>query len=210
MKRDGLKDLLDILYPTGLTCALCGREIPAGSGLCPACAGEVRPCGTFDLPGLDGCAAAFLYEGPVRGAIHRFKYENQRWLTAFFASALRVPAPWRITLILPVPLHPNKLRARGYNQSALLAGALSMRCGIPVNEALLVRLRDTHTQTELPVEARRENMRAAFGVQGDCANQRILLLDDVCTTGSTLCSCAAALRQAGTAAVYAMTVAAVR
>jgi ComF family protein len=108
---------------------------------------------------------------------------------------------------VPVPLHPRRLRERGYNQAELLARHFSKRTGIPIEPRLLVKTADTAPQSTLRREQRMRNVRRAFRVAGTARGTRVLLIDDVCTTGSTLRSSAAALRRAGAESVTALVVA---
>ncbi|MDO5111540.1 MAG: ComF family protein [Clostridia bacterium] len=197
--------LLDLLYPRGCVCTLCGREAITHGEVCDACAPAVRPCTEIAPPqGTVGFRAGLCYTPPVRGALHRFKYGRQIYLADFFAAHMTIPEDWRIDAILPVPLHPKRLRRRGFNQSELLCGRLGMRYAIPVRTDILCRVRQTPTQTALGVEERKQNVQGAFAAKG-CEGLHLLLIDDVCTTGSTLSACAEALTKAGAASVYAMT-----
>jgi ComF family protein len=147
----------------------------------------------------------------MREAIHRFKYKNMRAL-ADPLNELLVDA-WRsashaVDALVPVPLHRRRLRERGYNQSQLLALRLSALVGVPVVHDVLQRVRYTASQTRLGVHERRENVANAFSCSDDrLQGKRVALVDDVCTTGSTLEACGAALRAGGVASAWALTVA---
>jgi ComF family protein len=119
------------------------------------------------------------------------------------------PAFPAVDLLMPVPLHPVRLRQREYNQSLLLADRLNQRLGLPVSYRNLVRSRHTPAQTELSRSARVKNLRRAFTVLHPeaVAGKRILLVDDVLTTGTTVNECAKALRRAGSSDVYVCTLA---
>ena len=173
-------------------------------GLCASCAAGIRRC---TLPPAlrfaDGFAAGLIYSEETAIAVHRLKYGNARYLAPFFISFLELPADWTFEAIIPVPLHKRRLRRRGYNQSALLAEALSERIGVPVREELIRRTRNTKTQTSLNARRRARNLRGAFAASPEAKGMRLLLIDDVRTTGATLSECARALREAGAAAVYA-------
>jgi ComF family protein len=106
-----------------------------------------------------------------------------------------------------VPLNPVRLKERGYNQSALIAQQLSNITRIPFSVHLLKRLRNTPSQTKLSREQRKENVKGAFAVQGNVEGKRVLLIDDVITTGSTLNECAKVLKQNGAAWVTAAAIA---
>ena len=105
--------------------------------------------------------------------------------------------------MLPMPLHPNKLRKRGYNQSALIARELCKKHGLMLDESLAVRIKDTKSQRELDRSQRAENMKNAFSASGSVKNKRILIIDDVFTTGATMNECAKALKVKGAAYIYA-------
>jgi len=143
-----------------------------------------------------------------------FKYQRALWFENFLADLLmREAAPvlrgqnW--DAIAPVPLHPLKLREREFNQAARLAAPLATTAGIPLNEKILERIAPTATQTLLTREQRATNMKNAFAVRRgvDLAGKKIILVDDVFTTGATTNACARALRGAGAADVCVWTVA---
>ena len=150
----------------------------------------------------------------VLEAIHRFKYSNALWFEHFLADLLvREAAPslqgqnW--DFLMPVPLHPLKLREREFNQAEIIAGHLSRATGIPLNSDSLRRVNPTATQTLLNRDQRAANMKGAFRVPAgkSLADKRIVLVDDVFTTGATTNACAAALVRAGAAEVVVWTVA---
>lgn len=148
----------------------------------------------------------------MRAAIHRFKYRNGRALVTPLGNLLidylaQYPLP--ADVVVPIPLHPRRLADRGYNQSALLAAHVSRALGWPSIENSLVRVRYTQPQVEQPsAEARRQNVQDAFVCRDDSlANARVLLIDDVYTTGATLQACGLALRRRGVRSVWALTLA---
>jgi ComF family protein len=158
--------------------------------------------------------SAVVAKTVVLEAIHRFKYQRALWFENFLADLLmREAAPvlrgqnW--DAIAPVPLHPLKLREREFNQAARLAAPLATTAGIPLNEKILERIAPTATQTLLTREQRATNMKNAFAVRRgvDLAGKKIILVDDVFTTGATTNACARALRGAGAADVCVWTVA---
>ena len=158
--------------------------------------------------------SAVVAKTVVLEAIHRFKYSRALWFEPFLADLLIREAapglsqqPW--DGLLPVPLHPLKEREREFNQSALLARRLSRATRIPCLEKILHRERDTATQPHLNRHQRAANMHSAFAVRPgtSLAGRRLVLVDDVFTTGATTNACARALRAAGAAEVCVWTVA---
>lgn len=158
--------------------------------------------------------SAVVAKTVVLEAIHHFKYSNALWFENFLANLLvheaapmLAQAKW--DYIVPVPLHPVKLREREFNQAALLAAQLARATGICLNEKILRRVHSTSTQTLLTREERSWNMKNAFAVRKNVRldDKRIILVDDVFTTGATTNACAQALRAAGAAEVCVWTVA---
>lgn len=197
---------LSALCPEGVACFACGKERLLDSrGLCKACADALVYCpGVPQISSLSGVSCTLLYQGAAVSAIHRLKYHNAAWTAKPIAALMQIPAAWEIDCIVPVPLYPQKERARGYNQSALLAGWLAKYYDLPMEAALLARVRDTGSQARMPdKQARAENVRGAFAAAA-ADGMRILLIDDVCTTGSTLNAAAKALLSSGAKQVFAL------
>ena len=163
---------------------------------------------------FDAAVAAYRSRGLVRKLIHQFKYERQfylrhplaEWLGATMSDCRLFGRPF--DLITPVPLHPARERERGFNQAALLAELLAGRVGSPVFP-VLERIRYTTTQTAHDRAERIDNLRDAFRLRkkANVRELRVLLIDDVLTTGSTLSECARILKQAGAISVHAATAA---
>lgn len=221
--------LLDLLFPP--RCVGC-RAV--GEWLCPRCRAQIefiqppvcprcgRPTRRPRLcaicrrapPALDGIRAVAYFEGVLREAIHRFKYENLQTLALPLGQLLAeylihhsLPAE----VIVPVPLHPNRLGERGYNQSALLARQLAQQAHLPVVENSLQRVKETAPQVGLKAEERRENVRHAFLCMDErLRGKRVLLIDDVCTTGATLEACSTALHEQGAQSVWSLVLARAR
>ncbi len=195
--------------PTRQVCRHCGLWLPVdAAGLGYSC----RGCG--DALGWVGVAA--LYEGPLRQAIHAFKYEDRAQLGSNlgrYLRALTFVAPWpaiveRLDGIVPVPLHRERLKERGYNQAMLLAAALSVKSEKPVLERAVERFKATNTQVGLSPSERAENVKGKFRANsGLVAGKALLLVDDVFTTGATMRECASVLRDAGAAAIYGIALA---
>lgn len=182
-----------------LTCGWCAQPLRDPTPFCPACAGRERPLGAM--------RAAVWHDGPIPAAIHQLKYQHRHGLSAMLAElmALRWPQwEWTADCLVPVPLHPDRERERGYNQAQLLAAELAAALGIALEVNGLFRTRYTRPQVGLHARERKVNVTAAFQAAHEhVRGRRILLIDDVCTTGSTLTAAALALRQAGALSVDA-------
>ena len=220
-----VRSALDLVFP--LTCLGCRRE---GSVICPACLAGLKrlECPYCDIcarprtpgicarcsqetPAIDSIRAPFLFEGTLRDAISQLKYRGMRAaakpLAELLAEYMRSRMP-DADVLVPVPLHPRRLRQRGYNQSALLAQELSSLLELPVEQDLLVRVQNSQPQVDtLSREERRANVAGVFAAGAVPSRTRVLLIDDVATTGSTLLECAAALKAAGTFRVHGLVLA---
>ena len=192
-------------------CAGCNRmmRFEQRGAFCAACAPllELAPP-AHRPPGHS--AAAFVYGGPLADAIVRLKYSRRSELAPMLGALLAeaaLPYAGRVARVVPLPLHRARLRARGFNQSALLARPVARALGVPLDARALRRVRATADQARLPRASRAENVRAAFAVARDVHGARMLLIDDVRTTGATLAEAAAALSEAGAAEVYTLALA---
>ena len=182
-------------------CSSCGtpflNSFPLDDeGRCALCRAGAR--------GFDAAYCYGVYDGALRKLIHLFKYGRMRALEGPLAGylALALPRGRQFDAVTPVPLHWRRRWSRGFNQSELLARAIAHRCGLPVLRAV-ERRRPTTPQAGLTNAARRENVARAFAPRRRCpvAGKRILLVDDVMTTGATAAACARALRRAGAESV---------
>lgn len=222
--------LLDLIFPP--QCILCKR---GGSALCPTCLPALHPpsvarcqhCHTILLANslcrqcqqhpllLSGLRAFSIYQEPLRTCIHALKYEGNRRLAEPLGQLLAetyTRYKLQADILLPVPLHPTRLRERGYNQSALLARTCASLLGIAYRDDLLMRQRATTPQVGLSLQERLRNVAGAFQpalafTAEALAQRRILIIDDVCTTGATIEACAAPLFAAGARSVWGLVLA---
>lgn len=222
-KRIGL-GALDFVFPP--RCLGCGKEplllcsgcsdrlVPAKGPRCDHCwrpGVETSPCHHCRLepPAFDALRASFVYEGVARHLVHALKYRGMTAGAGPMASLMaRTAGDFAIQpdVIVPVPLAVWRERTRGYNQAERLARALGRELNAPVQPSLLRRPRHTPAQARAASsEERRQNVAGAFRAASDLGARRVLLIDDVTTTGATLASCAATLREAGAARVWALT-----
>jgi ComF family protein len=174
---------------------------------------ECFNCKELDLS-FKWARASVASEGVAREAIHRFKYNHGLWFESFLVDlwlqgAQDTLANEHFDLLVPVPLHAQKLREREFNQAERLVVALARKTKIPARSDLLERVTATATQTKLDREARAANVKRAFAMRKSqqLNGQRILLVDDVLTTGATTSACAAALLRGGAGEVCVWTVA---
>lgn len=177
-------------------CCLCARPFPdaTSSHLCASCLKRA--------PGFIRVHAAGRYQGTIKDAVHRLKHCNQLLLARPLGLILgevvinAEPAN-RFDCILPVPLHRHRLRARGYNQAVEIARPLARQLERPMETRLLQRSRRTRPQQGLSAGERRRNLRKAFTLAGQLAGARVLLVDDIMTTGATVQECCRTLLQGG-------------
>lgn len=213
-RRSPLSWLLDQLLPRH--CVLCGQvehdaflcpgcraDLPVSAPGCPVCAIETRAgevCGRClrRAPAFDRTVAAYRYAAPLDQLIQRFKYAHDLSVARALGEIMADAAEGIVfDAIVPVPLHRSRLAERGFNQSVELARPLSRRSGLPLCLAELQRTRQTSSQAGLSLLARRRNMRGAFQALARFDGQRVLVIDDVMTTGATLDAVARCLKQAG-------------
>ncbi len=202
------RGVLELLFPGA--CARCGTAV-GREALCPRCRLELlRLAPGFETAApapLESWVAAVSFEGEAASWLRRFKYPDPGLFgldpaAEAVAAALigeagrRAPGP-APDLIVPVPLHPLRLRQRGFNPAGLLAVALGRDREVPVDPAALTRIRNTPSQTQLARSQRAENVSGAFRARNRALPTRIWLVDDVVTTGSTLREAARTLRRAG-------------
>jgi ComF family protein len=221
---------LDLVFPprcavcqrgSAILCRTCLAQLqPARPPRCPHCYGALNADGTcsacrYHPLQLSGLRAFGQYAGPLRACIHALKYAGVTRLAQPLGQLLArtyYTHHLQTDLLVPVPLHSERQRQRGYNHASLLAAACSRVIGIPVNEELVARQRATMAQVGLELQERRQNVEGAFrctpsSLNGQLAGRRVLLIDDVCTTGATLEACAAPLFAAGARSVWGLVLA---
>lgn len=207
-----------LLFPQEASCHLCGRAIGRdGSILCSACAAALR---ALRIPArdafvlhqpLDACISAYYHEGEARRLCHLLKFRQDaaaaRPLAEGMAEALALSGlAGAFDGVAVVPLHPARLRERGYNQAALLARDVCGHTGLPLWEDALIRARHGASQVTRSREERLASLTGAFEAHGaQAAGKRVLLIDDVLATGATAVSCAQALLDAGAERVCLLT-----
>ena len=202
---------LDLLFPP--KCPFCGKLLDA-PGVCPACRDSLpwtaEEDALWDLPGGVRCAAPLWYEGPVRDALLRFKFHGASALARPLGELIAQCAAERLSgefdTLTWVPVSRKRLRQRGYDQAELLARSAGAVWGVRP-ERLLVKRVDNPAQSGLEgAAARAENVRDVYQAR-NAAGRRVLVIDDICTTGATLASCVQALRTAGAEAAVCLTAA---
>ncbi len=194
--HDLCQDCRDALPYNRVACARCALPLPA-PGTCGACLGAPPP--------FQASRAVLVYCFPLDRLLPRFKFHGDlaagRLVAGLMAEALADAA--RPDALVPVPLHPSRLRQRGYDQALELARPLGRALGLPLRCDLLRRVRATPAQSELDAASRRHNVRSAFAVAPGPLPRHVALVDDVMTTGATLAECSRALHRAGVARVDA-------
>jgi ComF family protein len=204
------RDCVLCLAPSGdeLLCASCAASLPRLSAeRCPVCALPTTAsniCGAClkKVPHFDATQAVFRYEFPVDRLIQSLKYSHRLASADFFGHELaRIATPLRPDLILPVPLAAPRLAERGFNQALEIARPLARSLDVPLEISHIHRRRDTTPQAGLPWKERAKNIRHAFECQLDLTGKRLLVVDDVMTTGATLDEVARLLKAHGAAYV---------
>jgi ComF family protein len=201
--------LAGITYVKSPYCSLCGDPVEGridGEFICYNC--------TASRPHFDRARSAARYTGSLQNVMREFKYRKSLWVRRDLAGLLAACAdahydPEQVDAVCFVPLYPAREREREYNQAGLLARALARRMGKPLLGRCLARIRPTPSQTNLTARARATNVAGAFRARWTrrLKGRRVLLVDDVMTTGATVSECARVLKEGGAVAVYVVTVA---
>ncbi|PIU68608.1 MAG: ComF family protein [Armatimonadetes bacterium CG07_land_8_20_14_0_80_40_9] len=243
-----LAGLIDLVFPP--RCLVCGKK--SEETFCPDCQEKIKKIsppfcvscgkkaeGVIVMPSLCGqcrvrppcfssARAIGGYEGTLREAIHKFKYQGKKRLAIDLGKLMveylrkekedfpqtpikehQFPPYQEIDCLVPVPLHPSRLRERGFNQSELLAEVIRKDLGIPLLNDTLLRIKATQSQTKLSREERIKNVKGAFAIidADSFSNKTILLIDDMFTTGETINECAKALKEAKVKKIAVLTLA---
>lgn len=220
--------MLDLLYPR--RCPVCAE---ISQGICKKCTAEIKlithprcyKCGKpvegEETEYCEDCnehhhyftegRGLLLYEGKVKESIHRIKYENKREYLDVYAQLMaenlgKNVRRWNPQVCIPIPMYSVKKRMRGFNQAEILAQKLGEMLHIPVDAKVLQKIKDTSDQKSLDVRQRKHNIQGAFSVTGDLPYKRILLVDDVYTTGNTIDAAAKTLLDAGAEEIYFLTI----
>ncbi len=185
-------------------CARCGAVVVGQGQYCLNCQNSDR---VFDI-----ARSVFVYEKDIKRLISGLKYNNKPYLSrtlANFLAEFYKNLDWQVDVIIPVPLSENRKKWRGYNQAELLADGLSDAVGVPLNTETLVKIKDTDSQTHLTMLERQNNLRESFKVLDKYAirGKKVLLVDDVMTTGATANACASVLKKAHAERVFVLTIA---
>lgn len=206
-----------------LFCNLCWRQVPeVNPNKCPFCFnlrnGSVCTCDGFKESQIDGAAAGWYFEEPLRTMVHQMKYSSKRRFATHtgesLARKINVSGEFLCDYVIPVPLHHTRRRERGYNQTEMIAKGFCRVTGLPVAGKFLKRVRGGASQTTRSRKERADSIRNSFAVPerkiSALKGKSVLLIDDVFTTGATLSECCRILKSAGAAKVYAATVALVQ
>lgn len=184
-------------------CCRCGKPLETESEYCQDCQGKKV---SFQYG-----YALFVYDSMLQESIARFKYHGRKEYAVFYAQAMNnTYGNWidsvKPDVLVPVPVHQNRLKKRGYNQAALLARELGRLTNIPVAEHLLIRKKDTLPQKELSERERKQNLQDAFALgerqELNLLQECVIIIDDIYTTGATLEECSRVLKQVGIQRIY--------
>ena len=223
--------ILEFLYPP--KCPLCGiRLLGRGEDICKKCGEEVQKIGEnfclkcgkkLEETGREFCRdcekyphffvqnrGLFPYHGQLKGSIYRYKYQNQRYYAEYFAKELLAEfgsqiKSWGVEALIPVPLHRSRKKKRGFNQAELLLQYMEKPLGIPLHREYVLREKKTLPQKYLNQTGRQKNLKNAFKIASNGVKlNKVLVCDDIYTTGSTLDAVAQTLMEAGVKEIYGL------
>ena len=232
MTKDEFKEIfISLFYPR--RCPVCGEVVPIGKYFHSECEKKIikvtpgcEKCGKPVARGhiCGDCAGnphvytegrgLFLYEGPVRESISALKYLGKREYGEAIGKLMyrygqKYIGRWKPEVIIPVPVHRDRKRERGYNQAEVLAREISKSSGIPLGKDIIVRIKNTEALKKLDPEGRKEQVRSAFGAGAAkslaAGTKRAMIVDDIYTTGATIDGCASVLKGLGVDKVYFLT-----
>lgn len=223
---------MDMLYPR--RCPVCHDiAVPGGGRICSACREKLKPitgpkcfrcskplrgeeqeyCKDCRKPRLfDQGIGIFPYGSVLQESLFKLKYGKRQEYGDFYGQIAAVYSReiirnWGVEVMIPIPLHRKRMEKRGYNQAELIAEALGRALHIPVDSRLMKRKVNTRPQKELNSRERKQNMKDAFLLKGENRYRRVLLVDDIYTTGSTIEAAAELLKRHGTEKVFFLTIA---
>lgn len=216
LKRAG-EFCLDLFFPP--RCVFCGKIIAPGTRVCGDCASGVSPAGAMHMMEIPvgganvPCMFLYAYQGLVRESMIRYKFYGEKQSSGFYAQQLAAAASRMIPslqadLVTSVPLQRDRLKERGYDQSELIARRFAQAQGLPYARCLQ-KVKKNRVQHMLSLADRRKNVQGAYSLL-DCGvgGKKILLVDDIVTSGSTFAECCGLLLKAGAAGVVCMAIAA--
>lgn len=223
-----IERLINIIYPN--ICPLCGKELEFDHLVCKKCEGEIKyitepickKCGKqlqeeekeycgdckTRVHYFDSGIGVFAYTGVVKKAMYEFKYKDMKVYGKFFGNKMAEYSTeyikhWKADVLIPVPVSKKKYLKRGYNQAEILARELSKKTNMPVDTKVIYRSKDTMPQKEMSRDSRKKNLKNAFIISGNVVKyNKVILVDDIYTTGSTIDECAKALKSSGIKEVY--------
>lgn len=213
-----VNSVIDFIFPPA--CPVCGGPFNAADIICRNCIDAITDCSYSYipkkrvLPHVDKISILLPYDSICRSLIHALKYHGMKSTGLVMGKlmarkTLKDCSPAENSCLVPVPLHPSKMKERGYNQSESLAAGFASFSGFEISDNVIVRTKQTGTQTALDHEKRVQNVQDAFRYTAEksLAGRPVIIIDDVMTTGSTISECAKALKEGGAGKIIVSVVA---